>query len=67
VGTLYQYYPNKQSLLFAVLENHLNNVAARTEAACKRACHKPLAQMIKEMVDAYAYTQPRDDARATEE
>ena len=23
VGTLYQYYPNKQSLLFAVLENHL--------------------------------------------
>ena len=22
VGTLYQYYPNKQSLLFAVLENH---------------------------------------------
>jgi AcrR family transcriptional regulator len=22
VGTLYQYYPNKQSLLFALLENH---------------------------------------------
>ncbi|MEI9976983.1 MAG: TetR/AcrR family transcriptional regulator [Ignavibacteriota bacterium] len=27
VGTLYQYYPNKQSLLFAVLENHLDKVA----------------------------------------
>ncbi len=27
VGTLYQYYPNKQSLLFAVLENHLNKVS----------------------------------------
>jgi len=27
VGTLYQYYRIKRSLLFAVLENHLNNVA----------------------------------------
>src|SRR5690349_9372369 len=50
VGTLYQYYPNKQSLLFAVLEHHLNNVAERVESACESACHKPLAEMIKEMV-----------------
>ncbi|MGA9389116.1 MAG: TetR/AcrR family transcriptional regulator [Candidatus Sulfotelmatobacter sp.] len=53
VGTLYQYYPNKQSLLFAVLENHLNNVIARVEATCAGACHKPLAEMIKEMVEAF--------------
>jgi AcrR family transcriptional regulator len=53
VGTLYQYYPNKQSLLFAVLEHHMNNVAAKVEAACESACHKPLAQMIKEMVEAF--------------
>jgi AcrR family transcriptional regulator len=53
VGTLYQYYPNKQSLLFAVLENHLNSVVARVEAVCERACHKPLAQMIREMVEAF--------------
>jgi AcrR family transcriptional regulator len=53
VGTLYQYYPNKQSLLFAVLEHHLNNVAARVEAACESACHKPLAEMIREMVEAF--------------
>jgi len=53
VGTLYQYYPNKQSLLFAVLENHLNSVMARVEAVCERACHKPLAQMIREMVEAF--------------
>ena len=52
VGTLYQYYPNKQSLLFAVLEHHLNRVATRLEAACQGACHKPLAEMIKEMVEA---------------
>src|ERR1700741_2480906 len=53
VGTLYQYYPNKQSLLFAVLEHHMNNVAAKVEAACESACHKPLAQMTKEMVEAF--------------
>jgi AcrR family transcriptional regulator len=52
VGTLYQYYPNKQSLLFAVLEHHMNAVAARVEAACESACHKPLAEMIKETVEA---------------
>jgi AcrR family transcriptional regulator len=53
VGTLYQYFPNKRSLLFAVLEHHLNNVAARVEAACESACHKPLAEMIREMVEAF--------------
>jgi AcrR family transcriptional regulator len=53
VGTLYQYYPNKQSLLFAVLERHMNNVAARVEAACESACHKPLAEMIRETVEAF--------------
>jgi AcrR family transcriptional regulator len=53
VGTLYQYYPNKQSLLFAVLEHHLNNVVARVEAACESACHKPLAEMIRDMVETF--------------
>jgi AcrR family transcriptional regulator len=53
VGTLYQYYPNKQSLLFAVLENHLNSVVARVEAVCESASHKPLAEMIQEMVEAF--------------
>lgn len=53
VGTLYQYYPNKRSLLFAVLENHLNKVTARVEAVCQSASYKPLAEMVKEMVEAF--------------
>ena len=53
VGTLYQYYPNKQSLLFAVLEDHFNKVTSRVEAACENASHKPMAEMIKEMVEAF--------------
>ena len=53
VGTLYQYYPNKRSLLFAVLEHHLNAVMAKVEAACESACKKPLAEMIREVVEAF--------------
>jgi AcrR family transcriptional regulator len=53
VGTLYQYYPNKRSLLFAVMENHLNKVAAKVETVCQNASHKPLAEMVKEVVEAF--------------
>jgi len=53
VGTLYQYYPNKQSLLFAVLEHHLGKVAEAVEAACEQARHKPLADMTKQVVEAF--------------
>ena len=53
VGTLYQYYPNKQSLLSSVLENHLNTVTAAVERACEQACHKPLSDMIREMVEGF--------------
>jgi AcrR family transcriptional regulator len=34
VGTLYQYFPNKQALLFAVLERHLAALADAIEKAC---------------------------------
>lgn len=34
VGTLYQYFPNKQSLLVAVLERHLTGLMDGLEAAC---------------------------------
>jgi AcrR family transcriptional regulator len=53
VGTLYQYYPNKQSLLFAVLEDHLDKLSAAVEAACQRAGGKPLAEMVKEVVETF--------------
>jgi AcrR family transcriptional regulator len=56
VGTLYQYYPNKQSLLFAVLADHLDKVAAAVEAACEQARHKPLADMVKAVVEAFVDT-----------
>jgi AcrR family transcriptional regulator len=53
VGTLYQYYPNKESLLFAVLENHLEKVTEAVEAACELARYRPLADMIRAIVEAF--------------
>jgi AcrR family transcriptional regulator len=53
VGTLYQYYANKQSLLFAVLQDHLEKVAAAVEAACDHARYKPLSEMVRVVVEAW--------------
>jgi AcrR family transcriptional regulator len=53
VGTLYQYFPNKQALLFAVFETHMENVTGKVEAACVRAHHKPLAEMTRHVVEAF--------------
>ena len=53
VGTLYQYYPNKESLLFAVLEAAMDRVSAAVETACEEASHKPLPDMIRKVVEAF--------------
>jgi len=54
VGTLYQCYPNKQSLLFAVLERHLNLVIRAVEGACRENHHRPLETMVAAVVHAGA-------------
>ena len=53
VGTLYQYYPNKRSLLFAVFEDHMDKVAQAVEAACADACDRPMSEMIRRVVEAF--------------
>jgi AcrR family transcriptional regulator len=53
VGTLYQYYPNKQSLFFAVLEGHMNKVSEAVEGACERARGKPTAEVVRTVVEAF--------------
>ena len=53
VGTLYQYYPNKRSLLFAVFEDHMDKVSRAVEVACEDACDKPMSEMIRRVVEAY--------------
>lgn len=53
VGTLYQYYPNKQALLYAVLERHLNQLAEVVERTCEQQRHQPLALMSQQLVHAF--------------
>jgi AcrR family transcriptional regulator len=53
VGTLYQYYPNKQALLFAVLERHLAGVFDAVERACEEHHHQPLEVMAAALVEAF--------------
>lgn len=59
VGTLYQYYPNKKSLLRAILEQHLNRVTTAVEAICHDSHGHPLDTMIEALmrtfVDAKMY------------
>jgi len=53
VGTLYQYYPNKQSLLFALLEQHMEQIASAVETACDYSHDKPLAEMVQYVVERF--------------
>jgi AcrR family transcriptional regulator len=53
VGTLYQYFPNKQSLLLSVLERHMDQVVSTVEFACRRNHGQPVSIMIESVVKAF--------------
>lgn len=53
VGTLYQYFPNKQALLAAVLEKHLLLVVSAVEEACNTSRGKTSHQMASALVEAF--------------
>jgi AcrR family transcriptional regulator len=53
VGTLYQYFPNKQSLLLAVLKKHQDQVASAVELACRRNHGQQVSTMIEAVVAAF--------------
>lgn len=53
VGTLYQYFPNKQALLFAVLERHLAMLAGAIEKACDEIPCATKEMIAETVVKAY--------------
>ncbi len=53
VGSLYQYYPNRDALLSGVLELHLTKIADALEAACISVRGKPVGEMACAMVQAF--------------
>lgn len=53
VGTLYQYFPNKNALLSAALERHLNVVVSAVEKACNSAKGQTVHAMATSLVSAF--------------
>lgn len=53
VGSLYQYYPNRDAMLAAVLERHLDGVAIAVERACRECRGRPVAEMAAALVGAF--------------
>jgi AcrR family transcriptional regulator len=53
VGTLYQYFPNKQALLNAVLKVHSIKVAEAVERACQANRGSELNALVAAVVDAF--------------
>ena len=60
VGTLYQYFPNKSSLLQAVLRRHLTEVGDAVERVCKEQKGRTLRQMATALITAFMQAKMRD-------
>ena len=52
VGSLYQYFPNRQALITAVIERHLEELRVTIEQHCRRLRGSTLDQQVKGLVDA---------------
>ena len=53
VGTLYQYFPNKEALLFAILQRHFEEVAESLECLGMTSGPRPLTDLAEGIADAY--------------
>jgi len=64
VGSLYQYYPNRDALLAAVLEKHLEDVAGAVESVCHAQQGRPVAGMAAALVAAFLAAKLRNPAES---
>lgn len=53
VGTLYQYFPNKQALMVATAGRHLDAVVAAVAQSCAEVKGKRLETVVSALVDAF--------------
>lgn len=60
VGSLYQYYPNRDALLAAVLSEHLTGIADAMSQALNQACGRPLADVAAALVTSFLETKLRN-------
>lgn len=66
VGTMYQYFPNKQALIYALNARYLDQLASRIEAVCLENHGACVEKMVKALVITYwtAKTERVDVTRA---
>ncbi|PTY37924.1 hypothetical protein BGP77_15805 [Saccharospirillum sp. MSK14-1] len=53
VGSLYQYFPNKEALLAAVMGRHLDHIGEAMEQACIAGKGQDTATMAAQLVDGF--------------
>jgi AcrR family transcriptional regulator len=59
VGSLYQYFPNKNALLAAIVRRHVGQVTDATIAACNSAHGKTIGEMCAMMMSAFVDAKTR--------
>ena len=59
VGSLYQYFPNKNALLAAIVKRHVGEVVDITIAACRSAHGKTIGEMCATMMSAFVDAKTR--------
>lgn len=66
VGTMYQYFPHKEALVYALNERYLEILAARIEDTCRSQRGRPIGKMVEALIDTYwrAKTERADVTRA---
>lgn len=60
VGTMYQYFPHKQALLYALLEQQLDGVVLAMEVAAERLSGRPLVAISDGLVSAWLDAKTKD-------
>src|SRR5215510_5098878 len=50
VGSLYQYFPNKESLVAALAAERTGRISAILEARMAQVAHAPLADAVREVI-----------------
>lgn len=66
VGTMYQYFPHKQALLYALNERYLEALSEKVETACLAHHGLPVEVMVAALIETYwsAKTERADVTRA---
>lgn len=66
VGTMYQYFPNKQALIYALNDRYLDALAARIEITCRSHHGASVGSMVTALIETYwtAKTERADVTRA---